>query len=97
MEVHTTQIVTWLIVGAIAGSLTGTLVTRRRQGFGLLANFGIGLVGALIGGFLFRVLGIRLGLGEIAVSLEDLVAALLGSLLFLLGLWVARRRGRAKS
>jgi uncharacterized membrane protein YeaQ/YmgE (transglycosylase-associated protein family) len=94
MEIQLTQIVTWLIVGAIAGSLAGTLVTRRRAGFGTFTNLGIGLVGALIGGFLFKVLGIHLGLGRVSVSLEDLAAALFGSLLFLFGVWVARRKGR---
>ena len=94
MDIRTTQIITWLIVGAIAGSLTGLLVTRRRQGFGPLANFGVGLVGALIGGFLFKVLGIRLGIGAISISLEDLVAALIGSLIFLVGLWFVRRRSK---
>jgi uncharacterized membrane protein YeaQ/YmgE (transglycosylase-associated protein family) len=97
MEIQLAQIVTWLIVGAVAGWLAGTLVTRRRRGFGTVTNLGIGLVGALIGGFLFRVLGIRLGLGHVSVSLEDLAAALIGSLLFLAGVWVARRKGRGRA
>ena len=77
------ELIVWLVIGALAGSLAGMLVRRRREGFGRLSNLGIGLVGALIGGLLFRLLGIDLGLGVVAVSLEDLVAALIGSLVFL--------------
>ena len=88
-----TQIIVWLIVGAIAGSLAGLIVKRTKQGFGWFTNLGIGLVGALIGGLLFRLFGIDLGLGAISVSLEDIVAALLGSIVFLIVLRLIRKRG----
>lgn len=78
-------VVTWLLVGAIAGTLVGMLVKRRKRGYGHLANIGIGLVGALLGGGLVRAFGIDFGLGQIEVSLQDLVSAFLGSLLFLAG------------
>jgi uncharacterized membrane protein YeaQ/YmgE (transglycosylase-associated protein family) len=92
MEIRLTQILVWLIVGALAGSLVGMLVKRRKKGFGHLTNVGIGLVGALIGGAIFRLLNVNLGLGELAISFQDLVAAFLGSLIFLSALWLARRR-----
>ena len=77
------ELTVWLVIGALAGSLAGMLVRRTRAGFGPLSNLGLGLVGALIGGMLFNLLGIDLGLGRFSVSLEDLVSALVGSLLFL--------------
>lgn len=40
-----------LLVGAIAGFLAGRLF--RGKGFGLLGNIAVGIVGALVGGFLF--------------------------------------------
>ncbi|MDX1644702.1 MAG: GlsB/YeaQ/YmgE family stress response membrane protein [Thermoanaerobaculia bacterium] len=79
-------VITWLIVGGLAGFLAGMLVKRRRRGYGPLANLGIGLVGALLGGGLVRAFGIDFGLGQIEVNLQDLLAAFLGSLLFLAGL-----------
>lgn len=85
------SIVTWLIVGLLAGSVTGVLVTRKKPGFGLFRNLVIGLMGALIGGVLFRIFHIDLGLGSVAISLEDLVAAFVGSLVFLLALWLIRK------
>jgi uncharacterized membrane protein YeaQ/YmgE (transglycosylase-associated protein family) len=94
LSISLSQWITWLIVGALAGSLAGLVVKRSRQGFGHFTNLGIGLVGAVLGGVLFRLMGVNLGLGAVSVSLEDLVAAFLGSLLFLLILrFVRKRRG----
>ena len=92
MHISVDQIIVWLVVGAVAGTLIGALVKRSRKGFGAAANLGIGLVGALIGGLLFKLLDLELGLGKIAVSLEDIVAASVGSLLFLLLLRLFRDR-----
>ncbi len=76
-------VVTWLVVGALAGFFAGMLVKWRKRGYGPLANIGIGLVGALLGGGLMRAFGVDLGLGGIEVNLQDLLAAFVGSLLFL--------------
>ena len=86
------QIIVWLIVGALAGSIAGVVVRRTREGFGLFTNLGIGLVGALIGGFIFKALKINLALGKIAVSVEDLLSAFIGSLIFLGAVWLIKRR-----
>ncbi len=98
MNITPSEIAVWLIVGALAGSLTGKLVTRSRHGFGRLTNLGIGLVGALIGGAIFNLFRIDLGLEAISISLQDLVSAFAGSLLFLLLLraWKRRRAARAE-
>lgn len=85
------QILAWIIAGLLVGSFTGMLVKRKKEGFGWCTNFGIGLAGAVIGGILFRVFNIDLGLSELSISAQDLVAAFIGSLLLLLGLWIYRR------
>ena len=90
MEVTLVELVVWLIVGMLAGSLTGLVVTRKKEGFGRYANLGVGLAGALIGGFLFDLLKIDLGLANISVSLQDLLSAFVGSLLFLAALVYGR-------
>ncbi len=93
MSISLQQIIVWLVIGAIAGSLAGMIVKRSKQGFGRFTNLGIGLVGAVVGGFLFWLLGIDLGLGNISVSLEDIVAAFAGSIVFLVLLrWVRKSR-----
>lgn len=88
MEITFNEIVVWIIVGALAGSLAGMLMKRRREGFGHITNLGIGLVGALVGGLLLKALQIDLPvLAAITVSLEDLVVAFVGSVIFVAVVW----------
>ncbi len=91
------ELIVWLVVGALAGSVTGMLVKRQREGFGRLGNLGVGLGGALIGGLLFNLFRIDLGLAEVSISLEDLIAALVGSLLFLGAVGLIRRTKERRS
>jgi len=92
MNVTVSQIIVWLIVGALAGSLTGVVVRGTKKGFGPFTNLGIGLVGALIGGSIFRRFNIDLGLGDLAISFQDLLAAFLGSLIFLWLVWFIQKK-----
>ena len=48
-------IISWLIVGAIAGWLAGYLV-KGDEGMGVIGHIVLGIVGALVGGFLASVL-----------------------------------------
>jgi len=97
MNITIDQIIVWLIVGGLAGALTGMVVRRDRAGFGRLKNLGVGLVGALIGGLVFTVFGIDLGLREIAITFEDLISAFLGSLVFLAVLAIVKYIRKAKA
>jgi uncharacterized membrane protein YeaQ/YmgE (transglycosylase-associated protein family) len=91
VNITISDIIVWLVVGALAGSFVGMIVKRKKEGFGAWTNLGVGLVGALLGGTLFRIFRIDLGLEKLNVSLEDLIAALLGSILFLVGVWAFRK------
>jgi len=51
--------------------------------------------GALIGGLLFRMLGLFPQLENVAISLRDIVAALVGSLIVLAAFWLWRRYGKS--
>jgi len=97
MNISISEIIVWLIVGALAGTVTGSLVKRKKQGFGTPTNLGIGLVGAVIGGFLFNLLKIDYGMSRIQVSLQDLVSACVGSLIFLLVIWIVRKQKAKRS
>ena len=46
----------WLLVGLIAGWLAGKV--SRGRGFGCIANVILGLIGAILGGWIFTKLGI---------------------------------------
>lgn len=91
MSITISKIIVWLIIGAAGGTLAGALVRWQKVGFGWWTNLGIGLIGALVGGVLFQLFGILPGLEAIAISLRDIVSAFIGSMLFLLGLWVWQR------
>jgi len=97
MKITIDQVVAWLIVGALAGSLAGILVTGKKEGFGRLLNLGVGLAGALIGGLLFKLLRINLGLlGDITISLEEVIEGFLGALVLLGVIWVVKKRMAAR-
>ncbi len=48
-------IVWWIIVGLIAGFITGKIM--KGSGFGALMDIVVGIVGAIVGGFIMRALG----------------------------------------
>ncbi len=91
MPITLEQIIVWIIIGLIGGSLTGLLVKRDREGFGMMTNLGLGLAGAFVGGLLFRLFGFLSDLDRISISLRDVVSAVIGSLLVLFGLWLWRK------
>lgn len=74
-------IIFWLIFGAIAGWLAGRIM--RGGGFGLLGNIVVGVVGAMIGGTLFRMIGL-----PPVSSIGSLISAVVGAcvLLYLVSL-----------
>ena len=85
------QLTVWIVMGLVGGSLAGLLVTRERKGFGLVRNMALGLAGAIVGGLLFRLLGLLPGLDAISISLRDVVAAFVGSLIVLAAIWLWQR------
>jgi uncharacterized membrane protein YeaQ/YmgE (transglycosylase-associated protein family) len=89
------QFIVWVIIGLLGGSLAGLIIKRERKGFGVLRNLGLGLVGALVGGLLFRLLGLFPELDKVSVSLRDVVSAIVGSLLILAALWLVQRFRRS--
>ena len=97
MSISIGEIIVWLIIGALAGTLAGRLITFTKRGFGFWVNTGVGMLGALVGGFLFRLFYIDLGLGEIKITFEDLISAFAGSLLCII-VWrlIRRNAGQQK-
>ncbi|MFN0073325.1 MAG: GlsB/YeaQ/YmgE family stress response membrane protein [Chloroflexota bacterium] len=73
------SIIVWLIVGLIAGWLAGMVMGGR--GFGVLGNIVVGIVGAMIGGFLASTF---LGLDVTGFNLPSILVAFLGAVVFLL-------------
>ena len=82
-------ILSWIIVGAIAGWIAGLIM--KGTGSGLLMNIIIGIVGAFIGGLIMNMIG---NVGVTGFNLWSLLVAIIGAviLLAIVGLF---RRGRA--
>jgi len=53
------SVVAWIVIGLIAGWLAGKV--SRGRGFGCLADIILGMVGAIIGGWIFMKLNIQGG------------------------------------
>lgn len=54
--VHVNHFVAWIVIGLIAGWIAG--VATRGRGFGCIVDIVLGLIGAVIGGWIFTKLGI---------------------------------------
>ncbi|AGK57653.1 transglycosylase associated protein [Hyphomicrobium denitrificans 1NES1] len=85
------QFIVWIVVGLIGGALAGSLSTWSKEGFGRAKNLRLGLAGALVGGFLFRLFGLFPDLDKYAISLRDIIAAVIGSLIVLAAIWYYQR------
>jgi uncharacterized membrane protein YeaQ/YmgE (transglycosylase-associated protein family) len=73
MDAH--GIIIWLIIGAIAGWLAGTLL--RGGGFGLIGDIIVGIIGAVLGGWLAGVLGLHIASGMISAIITATVGAII--------------------
>lgn len=81
-----TTIITWIIVGGIAGLLAEWLVGGIHTG--CIGTVLIGIAGAFVGGWLFRQVHISIG----AVGLlNDIITAFVGAAVLLLAIRILRR------
>jgi uncharacterized membrane protein YeaQ/YmgE (transglycosylase-associated protein family) len=83
-------IIAWIVLGLIAGALAKAIYPGH-QGGGIFATIGLGILGALVGGYLGQVLfnsGGAAAASVGALSLPSIAFAVLGAmvLLFLWGL-----------
>jgi uncharacterized membrane protein YeaQ/YmgE (transglycosylase-associated protein family) len=71
-------IVSWIILGLIAGFIGSKIVDRQGQGFWL--DIALGIVGALVGGFLFDLFGAS---GVTGLNIYSMIVAVVGSVVML--------------
>jgi uncharacterized membrane protein YeaQ/YmgE (transglycosylase-associated protein family) len=81
------SVIIWLVIGVIAGWLAGTVV--RGSGFGLVGDMIVGIIGAVIAGWLLP----RLGIGRLVAQpfLNDVIFAAIGAIILLIVLRLIRR------
>jgi uncharacterized membrane protein YeaQ/YmgE (transglycosylase-associated protein family) len=85
------SIIGWLVLGLIAGWIASKLV--HDSGQGLVMNVILGVVGAIVGGFVFSALG---GAPVTGFNLYSMFVAIVGAVivLFLYHLLAGRSRAR---
>jgi uncharacterized membrane protein YeaQ/YmgE (transglycosylase-associated protein family) len=66
-------LIAWIIIGVLAGWLTGKIM--KGSGFGFFMDMIVGLVGALVGGFISSHLGFG-GVGEHGLIISIVIAVI---------------------
>ena len=79
------QVVVWIIVGGIAGLIAEFFI--RGSHVGLIGTIVIGILGALIGGWLFGLLHVKIGVGFVS----EIITASIGAIVLLVLLRLLRR------
>jgi uncharacterized membrane protein YeaQ/YmgE (transglycosylase-associated protein family) len=83
------SILAWIILGLIAGFIGSKLVNKT--GEGVVLDIVLGIVGALVGGFIFRAFGAS---GVTGLNLYSLLVAVIGAVLFLIVYHAVFRRAK---
>ena len=81
------NILLWILLGAIAGWLA-SLVMKTRKEQGLLMDIVVGIVGAVLGGWIFGLFGAQ---GVSGFNLSSLIVAFVGAVVLLAILRAVRR------
>ncbi len=70
--------ISWIILGLIAGFIASKIVNRTGSGF--IIDIVLGIIGAIVGGFLFHLFG---GAGVTGLNLYSLLVAIVGAVVVL--------------
>lgn len=74
------SIIVWIIIGGLAGWAASAVVSKEGSR-GLLGNIILGVIGGLLGGFLFEILG---GSGITGLNVWSFLVAFAGAVAILL-------------
>jgi uncharacterized membrane protein YeaQ/YmgE (transglycosylase-associated protein family) len=80
------SIIAWIILGLIAGFIASKIVNKQGEGFVL--DIVLGIVGALVGGWLFAFFGAR---GVTGLNLYSMLVAIVGAIVVLVISHAVRR------
>jgi uncharacterized membrane protein YeaQ/YmgE (transglycosylase-associated protein family) len=83
------SILAWIVLGVVAGFIASKLVNKT--GGGLVFDLVLGIVGAVVGGFLFNQFGAQ---GVSGLNLYSLLVAVVGAVIVLVIYHAVSGRGR---
>jgi uncharacterized membrane protein YeaQ/YmgE (transglycosylase-associated protein family) len=75
-----TNLLIWIIVGAIAGWLA-SIVMKTNRSQGLMTDIIVGIIGGLVGGFLLNALGV--GGAVTGINIASILVAFIGAVVLL--------------
>jgi len=81
------SIIAWIVLGLIAGFIGSKLINKRGDGFFL--DIILGIIGAVVGGWVFSQFG---GTGVSGLNLHSLIVAVIGAVLVLVIYHAIRRK-----
>ena len=84
------SILAWVVLGLIAGFIGSKLINKT--GEGVILDIVLGIVGAIVGGYLFSMFGAH---GVTGLNLYSLLVAVIGAVIVLL-VYHAIRGGRSR-
>ena len=84
------NLIVWLIVGAVAGYLASKVLTGK--GMGIIWDIVVGILGALVGGFLLGLIGI-----SASNIFMEIVIAFVGAVILLVIFRAATSRGKIRT
>ena len=76
----------WIVLGLVAGFIGSKIVNKQGEGF--ILDIVLGVVGAIVGGWLFSLVGAR---GVSGLNLYSLLVAVVGAVVVLLVYHAVRR------
>jgi uncharacterized membrane protein YeaQ/YmgE (transglycosylase-associated protein family) len=80
------SLIAWIVVGLIAGFIGSKIVNR--EGSGIILDIVIGVIGALVGGYLFELVGHA---GVTGINLYSIFVAVIGAVVVLVVYHFIRR------
>jgi uncharacterized membrane protein YeaQ/YmgE (transglycosylase-associated protein family) len=86
------SIIAWIVLGLVAGFIASQIVNQR--GAGILLDIVLGIVGAIVGGWLFSLFGAHEVTG---LNLYSLIVAIVGAVVVLVVYHALTDRGRTIS
>ncbi|HET7262471.1 MAG TPA: GlsB/YeaQ/YmgE family stress response membrane protein [Casimicrobiaceae bacterium] len=81
------SLLTWIVLGLIAGFIASKIVNRR--GEGMVLDIVLGIVGAILGGWLFATFGMA---GVSGVNVYSVFVAVMGAIVVLIVYHLLLRR-----
>ena len=72
------SLLAWIVLGLLNGFIASKIVNK--SGEGALLDIALGIVGAVIGGFLFQTFGMA---GVTGVNIYSILVAVVGAIVFL--------------